>query len=174
MDKFVPDIYQKSIYTIDYDRLKSEGVKCILFDLDNTLVSPFVKTPNDKIAKLFYKLKDKKFKVIIFSNSSKKRLEPFKNGLDVDVAYRAMKPFKRKFNKIISLYKLELSEVVIVGDQIMTDILGGNRVGIKTILVNPISQRDRKVTLPNRKLEAYIMNKLKLRKLFTKGKYYED
>ena len=74
----------------------------------------------------------------------------------------------------MELYKLELSEVVIIGDQILTDILGGNRVGIKTILVNPISKKDRKVTMINRRIERYIMNKLKLRKLFTKGKYYED
>lgn len=174
MDIFVPDIYQKSIYAIDYDRLKSEGIKCILFDLDNTLVAPFIKVPNDKLIELFYKLKEKKFKIIIFSNSGKKRLEPFKNELDVDVAYNARKPFTYKYNKIIAMYKLELSEVVIIGDQLLTDIWGGNKVGIKTILVNPISKKDRIVTVLNRIIENSIMSHLKTHKLFTKGKYYED
>lgn len=175
LEKFVPDMYQKSIFTIDYKCLKSEGIKCILFDLDNTLSSPFLKEPNEKVKELFYTLKEDNFKIIIFSNSGKKKLEPFKNILDVDVAYSSMKPLCIKFNKIMRMYKLELSEIVIIGDQLLTDVLGGNNVGIKTILVNPISKKDQHIiTKLNRKLEKRIMNKLKIRKLFSKGKYYED
>lgn len=175
LEKFVPDMYQKSIFTINYKCLKDEGIKCILFDLDNTLSSPFIKEPTEKLKELFYSLKEDKFKIIIFSNANKKRLEPFKNILDVDVAYRSMKPFSFKFNKIIKLYKLELSEVVIIGDQLLTDILGGNNVGINTILVNPISTKDHNIlTKINRKMEKRIMNKLIIRKLFVKGKYYEN
>lgn len=174
LEKFVPDVYQKSIYTIDYDNLKTEGIKCILFDLDNTLSSPFIKEPTEKLIELFFKLKEKKFKLIIFSNSGKRRLEPFKNILDVDVAYHSCKPFSGKFNKVINLYKFDLSEVVIIGDQLLTDILGGNNIGIKTILVNPIGKIDGIFTKINRRIENIIMNRLKVRKLFEKGKYYED
>ena len=49
MDKYVPDIYQKSIYTINYDQLFSRGIRCLLFDLDNTLVPIDVKTPSEDI-----------------------------------------------------------------------------------------------------------------------------
>lgn len=175
IEKFVPDMYQKSIFSVNYKCLKNQGIKCILFDLDNTLSSPFIKEPTEKVKELFFGLKEEKFKLIIFSNANKKRLEPFKNILDVDVAYRSMKPCSFKFNKIFKLYKLELSEVVIIGDQLLTDVLGGNNVGIKTILVNPISKKDHNpLTKLNRKLEKIIMNKLIIRKLFVKGKYYED
>ena len=88
MEKYVPDIYQKSIYTIDYDKLKARGIKCLLYDLDNTLVPFDVKEANQKIKNLFDELKEKGFKVIIFSNSPKTRLKPFKEYLDGDNASR--------------------------------------------------------------------------------------
>ena len=73
MENFVPDIYKESIYTIDYKKLKQSGIKCLLFDLDNTLVSYRDKLPTKKVKDLFTKLKKMGFKVIIFSNSGSKR-----------------------------------------------------------------------------------------------------
>ena len=84
LDKFIPDMYQKSIYTINYDKLKEDGIKCLLFDLDNTCAAYSVKEPTNKLIELFEDLKDMGFKVIIYSNNTKKRLEPFKNKLLVD------------------------------------------------------------------------------------------
>ena len=49
MENFVPDIYKESIYTIDYKKLKQSGIKCLLFDLDNTLVSYRDKLPTKKV-----------------------------------------------------------------------------------------------------------------------------
>ena len=68
MEKYMPDMYQKSIYTVDYQKLMDRGVKCVLFDLDNTLVPFHIKHSNDKIAELFNNLREKGLKVIIFSN----------------------------------------------------------------------------------------------------------
>ena len=72
MNYFFPDIYQKSIYTINYDKLKENGIKCLLFDLDNTCVPYVEKTPTRKLVDLFDKLTNMGLKVIIFSNSPKK------------------------------------------------------------------------------------------------------
>ena len=49
MEKYIPDIYVKSIYDINYDNLKERGIKCILFDLDNTLVPTHTKDPSKKL-----------------------------------------------------------------------------------------------------------------------------
>ena len=100
MEKYVPDIYQKSIYTIDYDKLKARGIKCLLYDLDNTLVPFDVKEADEKIKDLFDELKEKGFKVIIFSNSPKNRLKPFKDYLQVDCSASSRKPLKTSFLKI--------------------------------------------------------------------------
>lgn len=173
MEKYIPDIYQKSIYTINYDNLMLRGIKCLLFDLDNTIASITIKNPNKKMKELFDELKIKGFKVIIFSNSPKGRVKPFKEGLDVDSCPNARKPFKKKFLKVFEEFNVDVTEVAIIGDQLLTDIKGGNRVGITTILVNPIGTKERLSTKINRIYENRILKKLRDDDLFTKGKYYD-
>ena len=174
MDNFIPDMYQKSIYHIDYDKLLDDGIKCLLLDLDNTCV-PYKDTEaNKKLVELIETLKDMDFKLIIFSNASKRRIAPFKKVLNVDCLASARKPFKKNFLKIIKMFNYDLSEVAIVGDQLYKDILGGNRVGIKTILVNPMSNDDMILTkLIFRRLEKRKYKQLEKKKLLKRGKYYE-
>ena len=69
MNYFYPDVYQKSIYTINYDKLKENGIKCLLFDLDNTCVPYVDKKPTKKLKNHFDKLKDSGFTVIIYKFS---------------------------------------------------------------------------------------------------------
>ena len=174
MDNFVPDMYQKSIYHIDYEKLADEGIKCILFDLDNTCVPYKDKEPNKKLIDLFEELKDMDFKLVIFSNAMRKRIAPFKKKLNVDCLARAGKPRNKNFLKVLKLFNLDLSEVVIIGDQLYKDILGGNRVGIKTILVNPMSLDDMFITkYIFRPLEKRKYRLLEKKNLLKKGKYYE-
>ena len=173
MENYIPDLYVKSIYYIDYDKLKARGIKCILFDLDNTIAPLSLKKPNKKIRDLFQMLKNEGFKLIIFSNSGKARLKPFKEDLEVDCAFNCRKPMRRKFDLILSEYKYQVSEVVIVGDNIVTDVFGGNKVGITTVLVNPISNIESFFARITRFHEKLIMNKLAKHELFYRGKYYE-
>ena len=173
MEKYIPDIYQKSIYTINYDMLLLRGIRCLLFDLDNTIANITVKSPNKKTKELFDDLKNKGFKIIIFSNSPKKRVKPFKDVLDIDCCANARKPFKKKFLQVLNEYNVESSEAAIIGDQLLTDIKGGNKVNITTILVNPIGTKERFTTKINRYFEQQILKKLRDNNLFTKGKYYE-
>lgn len=173
MEKYIPDIYQKSIYAIDYQKLASCGIKCLLIDLDNTLVATTIKKPNQKLKNLFTDLKEQGFRIILFSNSSKRRLKPFGDELEVEYYYRAWKPSSKKYRKVMESYNLNESEVAIIGDQLLTDVLGGNRVGITTILINPVSNRDGFFTRFNRIYERHILKKLRERILFTKGKYYD-
>ena len=173
MEKFIPDMYQKSIFTINYKKLRDLGIKCLLFDVDNTIVPIDEKKPNTKIINLFDELKDMGFKIILFSNAHKKRLEPFKTGLNVDCCALASKPRSKNYLKIINMFDLEVPEVAAIGDQMVTDIYGGNKVGITTILVNQIGIHDLPITYFNRLLERFIMKKLAKNGLFNKGKYYE-
>ena len=173
MDNFIPDMYQKSIYHIDYDKLKDSGIKCLLFDLDNTCVPYKDKDPNKKLIDLFETLKDMDFKVIIFSNATKKRLTPFKNGLGVDCSASSKKPSTKKLFKVIKTFDFNLSEVVIIGDQLYTDMLCGNRAGFKTVLVNPMSKYDFFITKISRFLEKKLFKKMAKKDILKKGKYYE-
>ena len=173
MEKYIPDVYQKSIYNINYDALYNRGIRCLLFDLDNTIAPITIKEPNKKIKELFNKLKEKGFKIVIFSNSRKNRVKPFKEVLDVDCCANARKPFKKKYLKVLSEYNLEVDNVACIGDQLLTDIKGGNKVGITTILVNPIGTKELFFTKFNRFFEKGILKKLREKDLFKKGKYYE-
>ena len=171
MEKYIPDVYQKSIYTIDYHKLKDSGIRFLLFDLDNTLSPVGEDSPTDKLQKFITELKQE-FEILIFSNSPRKRVMPFAEALDLEAVYFACKPMRSKFDMVMREYKLQENEVAI-GDQILTDVVGGNKVGITTVLVNPISTKDGIFTKWNRHKEDKIIKKLRDRGLFTKGKYYD-
>ena len=173
MERYVPDIYQKSIHTINYDQLFSRGIRCLLFDLDNTLVPIDEKKPGNDVIELFDKLKKIGFKIIIFTNSPSKRVKPFKNILEVDCCPFACKPFSRKFLSIIKIYDLQFSELAIIGDSMMDDIYGGNNVGITTILIEQLKPKEFFIAGLKRKREKKIIKKLRDRGLFKKGNYYE-
>ena len=113
------------------------------------------------------------FKVIIFSNTNKNRLTPFKKTLEVDCAASSRKPLKRKYKKVLTEYKYLESEVAMIGDQIVTDIYGGNRMGIFTVLIKPMTKNEPIWTKCNRVRENYIIKKMEKRNLFSRGKYYE-
>lgn len=172
MDIFIPDIYQKSIYTINYKKLKKNGIKCLLFDLDNTVAPYKVGEPDAKVKELFARLGED-FKVIIISNNSKNRLRPFKEKLNVDVAFNSRKPFKKKYKKILELYKFDINEVACIGDQILTDILGANRMGFTSILVNRIAKYETIFTKINRFFEGFILRRLAKKNILVTGEYYD-
>lgn len=172
IDKFKPDMYKKNIYEIDYKKLKNMKIKCLLFDLDNTIAPYGEKKPSKKAIDLVQKLKEMGFKIIIFSNASKKRIHPFKEILEVDCSAKSKKPSRKKFNKLLKEFKYSENNVALIGDQLVTDIFGGNRVGIYTILVDRMSNREMMFTKFNRLLEMIL--RLRLKKLgFKKGNYYE-
>ena len=163
-DKFVPDMYSQSIYRINYKKLADKGIKCIIFDLDNTISPVDVNEPSKEAIDLMFDLKDLGMRPILMSNSPKKR---------VDSCASAAKPFSKNYKKILEVYKLKPEEVACVGDQLLTDILGANKMGLTSILINPISKKDRLSTYVNRVIEKIIMVVLDKRDLFKKGKYYD-
>ncbi len=173
MSVFLPDIYQKSIYTIDYENLFNAGIKIILFDLDNTIAPILMNEPNKRLKELFEDIKKIGLKPIIMSNSGKKRVSPFKDGLLVDAAYFSLKPLKWKYKRILSLYNVKVDEVAAIGDQILTDVVGANRVGITSILVNKIGVGDFKCTKFSRIIENMILNYYTKKGVFKRGEYYE-
>ena len=173
MNNFIPDIYQKNIFTIDYQKLKDRGIKCLLFDLDNTLAPMISKEPSKELKELFSHLNDLDFKMIILSNSGQKRVTPFKEKLNVDSAYFSFKPFSFKYKKILKIYHFKESEIVAIGDQILTDIYGANKMGFTSIFVEQLTPDTFFGTKVNRFMERIILNNLKKRGIYEKGKYYE-
>ncbi len=172
-NKFLPDIYQKSIYKINYDKLKNAGIKCLIFDLDNTITPVTLDKPTKRLKELFIKLKQMGFKCIILSNSGKRRVEPFKNELTVDSGFSCRKPSNKKYIKIMNNYNYVPDEIAAIGDQLLTDIYGANKMGFTSILVNQMGRKDFVVSLFNRFIEKIIFRTFRKRDLFLRGKYYD-
>jgi len=171
LEKFIPTSYKKNVLDIDYKKLKSKGIKYILFDLDNTLASVKDNCFPKEIEKLLVKL-SKDFKLIVVSNNFKRRIKPICDIIDIDFISFAMKPFTLKLNKKLTKYNISKEKTCIIGDQLISDILVGNKLETMTILVDPLST-DLKVTKFNRYLEKQILKKLKLRNALERGNYYE-
>ena len=172
MEIYVPDIYQKNIYEIDYENLLARGIKCLIFDLDNTLVTILETMPREETKDLFKKIKKKGFKIYIASNSIKARVKPFHEELKVDFIYSVKKPNPEKISEFINSTKFELSEIAMIGDSMMDDVVCGNTIGVTTILLDQISKREYPLARIRRMKEKKIQKKLRDKDLFTKGRYY--
>ncbi len=171
MNLFRPNMYKKNIFEIDYNKLKEQGITCLIFDLDNTLgLIEHEKCPL-KTKKLLKELQ-KDFLILISSNNTKKRIAPYLKDLGIGGVAFSLKPSTKGLRKIKKHYNLNKKEMVMIGDQIVTDILSGNRYKIMTILVDPLGEKDLRITGLNRKIEAKIIKYYKKRGMFERGKYY--
>ena len=167
-----PNIYIKDIYQIPVLKLKKQGVKALVFDLDNTLGLIDHRRCPEETRKLIKKLQDD-FLILISSNNTRGRITPYLEELGVGGVSWSMKPSTRGLRKIKSNYHLKKKEMCMIGDQIVTDVLAGNRFKIMTILVDPLGEKDLKITGLNRKIEEKIVKRYEKRGLFERGKYYE-
>lgn len=170
--KYIPYMYKKNIFDINYDKLRRDGIKCLIFDLDNTLALISEKECPENTIQLIAKLK-KDFTVLIITNNNRRRVIPYQKVLDIDAIYLAMKPFTIGLRRVMRKYKLKKSEMVMIGDQLVTDIKSGIDFGIKTILVDPLGKKDLKITSFNRYIEKRVLEKYKRDDLFERGRYYE-
>ena len=172
MSKLIPDQYHKNIFDINYDKLKDSSVKCLVFDLDNTLGLIEEERCPKEVRKLIKKLK-KKFTVVISSNNFRSRIVPYMEDLGIDGISFSLKPLPRSLAKIRRKYGFNKDEMVMIGDQLVTDILTGKWYGVKTILVDPLGVKDLKITGLNRIVENRIIKKYEDEGVFKKGRYYD-
>ena len=162
--KFIPTIYKETVFDIDYIKLYEKGVRLILTDLDNTLVSYKDNEVNEKLLKWLEDRKRDGFEIMIISNnSSETRVKQFANKLGVDYLSRAMKPLKFGFKKVLkkASRKYSPSEVVAIGDQLMTDVFAANRMNFTSVLVKAVDRKTEKwITKFNRILETHVLKKI--------------
>lgn len=158
LKKFLPNQHVQDIFEITPELLKEKGITGIITDLDNTLVAWDVADATPEIIKWFQRMEEHDINVIIISNNKEERVRLFSEPLKRPFVYSARKPLKRAFKKAARQMDLKKEEVVVIGDQLMTDILGGNSAGFYTILVVPIVQTDGMWTRINRQLERRILS----------------
>jgi HAD superfamily phosphatase (TIGR01668 family) len=157
MFRIFPDEYYDSIFHIDFDKLYEEGYRGLMFDIDNTLVPYDVEHPPKKVIDLFTNLKQKGFKICLVSNNNRERVYKFNEKLKLYAVPKALKPMTRNIRKALKVLGTETSNTAFIGDQIFTDVLAGNKVNLKTILVVPISEKEEWVSKIKRSTEKYIL-----------------
>lgn len=150
-----------SVFELPVDALKASGIKGIIFDIDNTLVPYDEAEPTDAIITFFEQLREKGFKIALVSNNSEDRVIKFNERLKVLTLHKAQKPMTKSFVKALKMMECDKNEAIIVGDQVFTDIFGGNRAGIGTYLVNPVSDKDEWQTKVKRGLERQVLKQYK-------------
>ena len=145
-------------------------MKYVFIDLDNTMIKYHSYEVSDDLRYLIKSLKED-FKIIVFSNSRRKRVENISKVLKVNFYYNSKKPFKTSFKKIISIF--DKSKCVFIGDQFMTDVLGAKRNGLKVILVDRIDKDEPITTKFWRFLERHYLKKYQKKGVFKIHKYYD-
>lgn len=170
LKKFLPDEFVENVLKITPEMLLEKGVKGVITDLDNTLVAWDRPDATPEIIEWLTSLKKAGLEVTIVSNNNELRVKAFSEPIDMVFVSKANKPLTSGFKRALKLMQTKRSETVVIGDQLITDILGGNRAGMHTILVIPVATNDAKITTFNRNLERFIMNRLRRRGLV----YWEE
>jgi HAD superfamily phosphatase (TIGR01668 family) len=161
--RFIPNEFYNSFFEIDFNELYNQGYRLILSDLDNTLISYDEVFPTEKILNKFKEIKEIGFELVLISNNVPQRINDFVKDIDIPGIANARKPLLFGINQAFKLSKqTDKQKIVIIGDQLMTDIWAANRFKAYSILVNPLKKKTEKwYTKLNRKTEYKLLQKIK-------------
>lgn len=161
LKKFLPNEFVNNVYAITPEHLKNLGIKGIITDLDNTLVEWDRPLATPELTNWFRSMKDAGIQITVVSNNNETRVGKFCEPLGIPFIHRARKPLAVSYKKVYQLLNLKADEVCMIGDQLLTDVFGGNRQGIHTILVVPVASTDGIWTRFNRMVERRILSSFK-------------
>ena len=141
LNKLYPDTYLDSIDDIDFEMYYKKGIRGIVSDIDNTLVSHGAPA-DEHIIKVFEKIHGMGIDTCLISNNRKLRVEPFAKAVNSKFIYDAHKPSRESYKKAMELMNTDKESTLFIGDQIFTDIWGANRTGIETVMLKQIDKKE--------------------------------
>ena len=153
LEKFKPTWMVNSIYHVRPAELKEAGIRAVFSDLDNTLIAWNNPNGTKELKDWMTSLKEAGIPLIVISNNSHRRVERAVSPLNLPFVSRALKPLSFGITRARTRLGLESSEVVMVGDQLLTDIAAANVAGVRSILVRPLLDSDQWNTKLNRLME---------------------
>ncbi len=163
-----PRLFLTSVFDLDLARLRERGVHGLIMDLDNTLVGWNRPDLSRELKVWFQEVRDHGFKMCIVSNNLTDRVEQFAEKVGVMAIPKAAKPRRRSFRLAMRRMGTTRHTTAVIGDQVFTDILGGNRLRLFTILVHPIDAREYWTTRLVRKVERYVVRRPHLPQSFSR------
>lgn len=151
-----PNAHFNNVREITMDFLQNNKINALILDVDNTLID-YDKNLSQDTVEWAENLKKNKIKLYILSNTNKQeKVKEVARKLQVEYIYFAKKPMKSGFRRVQKILDEEPENIGVVGDQIFTDVVGGNRCKMFTILVEPIAEKDIWITLIKRPIENAI------------------
>lgn len=153
-----PHHYVKDIYSINYKQLKQQGIKHLIFDIDNTIM-PVNETKVTVELEHFFEHLKKEFTICLLSNNKESRVKPVAEKLQVKGIANASKPTKTAYKKIKKEIQIKKNNTAMIGDQMLSDIVFGNKYELVTILVEPYKKKYDLKTGISRILQTILMKK---------------
>jgi HAD superfamily phosphatase (TIGR01668 family) len=159
--RFFPRLFVEDVGSIDLEKLKRLGIRGLVVDLDNTLVAWSAYEVPLEVTEWIKTAKNLGFSICIVSNALEDRVAYFSKLFAIPGISRAQKPRRGAFRSALEALGLKKEEVAVIGDQVFTDVWGGNRLGLYTILVRPVSPREFFTTKIGRVLERWVLRRFK-------------
>ena len=153
---FFPDEWVDSTYDIDFAKLSDEGIRGLIFDIDNTLVTHGAPA-DERCLKLFDDLKKQGFLCCLISNNQSERVSSFAKQVGVPYIEDAHKPSTKNYLKAMTMLGTDTTNSVFVGDQLFTDVWGAKRAGIRNFLVKPLHPKEEIQIVLKRYLEKIVL-----------------
>jgi HAD superfamily phosphatase (TIGR01668 family) len=159
---FKPNVKLDKITDITISVLQKYNINSLILDVDNTLSTHHGQVLTDGLEDWLDLMRQNGIKMTVLSNSKAPRLEPFAKKIGLDYISLGLKPLPFGFWRALKRLGSERKNTAIVGDQIFTDIVGGNCVGLKTVLLTPIQLETSLRFRIKRKIESYVIKLLKI------------
>lgn len=156
---FKPKWWLKSVLQIDDDFIRTNHLRGLILDLDNTLSMHGSPAAEQGVTEWLAKMRSIGIKMIVVSNNTKKRVAPLAAELGLEFVAFGCKPLPGGISHALKQLRLPRKSVALVGDQLFTDVLGGNLRGIPTILVEPFHMEDKPSFRLKRKLENVVFKR---------------
>lgn len=170
MHHLYPDRFFGKKEDIPFREYYARGYRGIIFDIDNTLV-PHDAPPDENAISLIQELKEIGFRICLLSNNDKERVASFNVPLQVEFIYKANKPFRSGYERAMKVLHTNRKNTLFVGDQIFTDIWGAKRVGLFSILLDPINPKEEIQIVLKRIPERFIKWNYRRKRRLEKGEY---
>lgn len=176
LEKYLcPTLRIDRVSQIDLNWLAAQNIKFILLDVDNTISYWLEEDIEVDIAAWINQLKERNFKISLLSNSDSERLKRISKRFSIPAISWSCKPFSFSFRKALrNMGAKDASQAVVIGDQMFTDVLGGNKIGAKTIWTKSLSSREFIATKAVRLLEKFLTKKFEQKHLMPRRNCYEN
>lgn len=160
LENYMPDFALEKAYDVTVESLKKHGIKVVFVDLDNTLIAWNNPDGTPEMRQWLHDLRDAGIPVVVVSNNKYERVKRAVEKLGIEFEAFALKPFTFGINRALKRFNVQPYEVIMIGDQLMTDIRAAKRAGLKSVLVKPLLKTDSINTQINRWRERRTMKKI--------------